>query len=131
MHVEVGFPSNVRIQTRCGELVLETGMPPDRGGDPDALGPFDFLLCGLAACTGFHVLTFLDERGCSLEGAGVTIDAERNPDTHLLDAVTIGIRVPKDFPQKYRDAIVRAAGHCAVKAQLGQKPEFNVTVTSA
>jgi uncharacterized OsmC-like protein len=45
--------------------------------------------------------------------------------------VAITIRVGEDFPEKYRDAIVRAAGQCLVKAQLGQKPEFNVSVTCA
>jgi putative redox protein len=131
MHVDVGFPSNARIQARCKDLVVETGLPPDRGGDPDALGPFDMLLCALATCTGFHVLTFLDERGLSTEDAGVSIDGRRSPDTHLLESVAIEIRVPADFPEKYRDAIMRAAGLCLVKAQLGEKPEFNVSVASA
>ena len=131
MHVDVGFPDSSRIQARCKNLLVETGLPPDRGGDPEALGPFDILLCSLATCTGFHVLTFLDERGFSLEDAGVTIDAARSPDTHLLESVAIRIRVPDGFPDKYKDAIVRAAGHCLVKAQLGQKPDFAVSVTTA
>jgi len=130
MHVEVGFPDKTRIQARCKNLLVETGLPPDRGGDPDALGPFDILLCSLATCTGFHVLTFLDERGLSLEDAGVTIDAVRGRESHLLESVNIKIRVGADFPEKYRDAMVRAADHCLVKAQLGQKPEFMVSVTS-
>jgi len=130
MHVEVGFPDNTRIQARCKNLLVETGLPPDRGGDPEALGPFDILLCSLATCTGFHVLSFLDERGLSLEEAGVTIDAVRSQDSHLLESVSIKIRVGTDFPEKYRDAIMRAADHCFVKAQLGQKPEFAVSVTT-
>ncbi len=131
MHVEVGFPDSTRIQARCKNLLVETGLPPDRGGDPDAAGPFDILLCALATCTGFHVLSFLDERGLSLDDAGVAIDAERGPDSHLLESVNIEIRVGADFPEKYRDAIVRAAGHCLVKNQLGQSPAFAVSVTSS
>lgn len=128
VHVRVDFPSNERIRTQCRDLVVETGLPPDRGGDPEAIGPFDLLLCGLAACTGFHVLSFLAERGFSLEDAGVIIDGRRSPDSHLLEWVAVTIRVGKDFPERYRDAIVRAANQCLVKAQLGKKPEFTVSV---
>jgi ribosomal protein S12 methylthiotransferase accessory factor len=129
MHVEVSFPDAARIQSRCKGLVVETGLPPDRGGDPEALGPFDVLLCSLANCTGFHVLTFLQERGIPTADAGVTIEGTRSAETHLLDKVSLAIHVPPEFPDKYRDGIMRAAGQCLVKAQLGQHPEFDVSVT--
>lgn len=131
MHVEVSFPDSTKIQSRCKGLVVETGLPPDRGGDPEALGPFDVLLCSLANCTGFHVLTFLQERGMSTSDAGVTIEGTRSARTHLLEKVSLTIRVPKDFPEKYRDPMVRAAAQCLVKAQLGQQPEFEVMVAPA
>ena len=131
MRVEVGFPESGRIQARSKGLVVEIGMPPDRGGDPEALGPFDLLLCSLALCTGYHVFSFLEERGISVADAGLCIEAERSDDSHLLEAVSIEIRVPGDFPEKYNDAIVRAAGQCLIKAQLGQQPEFKMSVVPA
>lgn len=130
MHVEVGFPDSTRIQTRTRGLMIETGLPPDRGGDPEAPGPFDILLCSLAACTGFHVLTFLQERGLSLADAGLSVDAERSPDSHLLETVSIDIRVPGDFPEKYKEAIIRSAGQCLIKAQLGRQPECKISVVT-
>jgi ribosomal protein S12 methylthiotransferase accessory factor len=131
MHVEVDFPDKARIQARTKDLLVEVGLPPDRGGDPEAVGPFDILLCSLATCTGFHVMSFLDERGLPLDDAGVTIDAVRSEESHLLESVAVKIKVPEGFPEKYRDAIVRSANLCLVKAQLGQKPEFSVSVASA
>jgi len=131
MHVDVCFPGNDKIQARARRLEVEIGLPPHRGGDPDAIGPFDLLLCSLALCTGYHVLTFLDERGISIADAGLCIRAERGEESHLLDTVDMEIKVPEDFPEKYRDAVVRAAGQCLVKAQLGQSPQFSVSVVSA
>lgn len=130
MHVEVSFPNSAKVQARCKDLVVETGPPPDRGGDPEALGPFDILLCSLATCTGFQILTFLQERGFDIVDAGVKIEAERNADTRLLETVSFEIRVPKDFPEKYKEAIIRAAGNCLVKAQFGQPPEFTTSVVT-
>jgi ribosomal protein S12 methylthiotransferase accessory factor len=131
VRVDVGFPASDKIQARSKGLVVEIGLPPDRGGDPQALGPFDLLLCSLALCTGYHVLSFLQERGISIAEAGLSIQAERDEDSHLLATVLIEIRVPEDFPGKYRDAIVRAAGQCLVKAQLGQRPQFKMSVVPA
>jgi putative redox protein len=131
VHVDVCFPRNDKIKANAKGLEIEIGLPPHRGGDPDALGPFDLLLCSLALCTGYHVLTFLDERGIPIADAGLCLEAERGEESHLLDTVEMEIRVPGDFPEKYRAAIVRAAGQCLVKAQLGQSPEFKVSVVSA
>ena len=129
MQAEVTFPSSTRIQARSKGLTLEVGPPPDHGGDPEAYGPFDILLCSLATCTGFQVAEFLRERGFDTAGAGVYIEAERSDTTHLLERVSIEIKVPDAFPEKYRDAIVRAAGLCFIKQQLGEKPEIVTSVT--
>jgi ribosomal protein S12 methylthiotransferase accessory factor len=126
--VEVEFPSHERIKACCKELVFEIGLPPDLGGDPEAYGPFDLVLSALALCTGHQVRTFLMERDLPIDDAGVILRAERGADSHLLDTVSMEIRVPKEFPEKYNDAIVRAAGQCLVKAQLGQKPDYDMSV---
>lgn len=131
MQVEVTFPSPTRTQARSKDLTVEVGPPPNRGGDPGAYGPFDLLLCSLATCTGFQVADFLQERGFDTAGAGVRIEGERSEETHLLKAISIQISVPPDFPAKYNDAIVRAAGLCFVKQQLGQAPEINTSVVAA
>jgi putative redox protein len=128
MQAEVTFPEPTRIRASSGGLTVEVGPPPDRGGDPEAYGPFHILLCALATCTGFQVADFLQQRGFDTAGAGVTIAADRNETTHLLGRITIEITVPKGFPEKYQEAIVRAAGLCFIKHQLGQSPEIVTSV---
>lgn len=128
MQAEVTFPEPTRIRARSKGLTVEVGPPPDHGGDPEAYGPFDILLCSLATCTGFQVADFLRQRGFDTATAGVRIEAERGDDSHLLERVDIQITVPPDFPAKYQDAIVRAAGLCFIKQQLGQKPQMTTTV---
>ena len=130
MDVEVSFPSSTRIQARSKDLLVEVGPPPDRGGDPEAYGPFDLLLCSLATCTGFQILSFLQERGMPIADGGLRIRAVRGEDSHLLESVAMEIRVPEDFPEKYNDAIIRAAGLCLVKEQLGRRPEIKMSVVS-
>lgn len=129
MKVDVVFPDEQTIKARCKELVFEIGLPPDMGGDPDAYGPFDLLLSGLALCTGHQVRAFLQERGLPIDQAGLVVSAERSPDSHLLEKISFELRVPEELPEKYDDAVMRAAEKCAVKQQLGCRPECQVSVT--
>jgi putative redox protein len=131
MDVEVTYHEGDRVRAQAKDLVVEVGPPPGRGGDPDAYGPFDILLCGLATCTGYTVWDFLRERGFPCAESGLRIEAERDENTHLLANVVIEILVPEGFPAKYVEAIVRAAASCPVKDQLGLKPEFRVSVRPA
>lgn len=128
MDVEVSFVGATRVRAKARDLEVEVGLPPARGGDPDAYGPFDMLLCGLGTCTGSAVRDFLQERGFPTAQAGLHIQARRNSETHLLENVSIEIRVPEGFPDKYRQAVIRAAGTCPIKDQLGLKPQFTVAV---
>jgi putative redox protein len=40
--------------------------------------------------------------------------------------VSLDIEVPVDFPEKYREALIRAASQCAVKKHLERPPRFEV-----
>jgi len=131
MRVEVDFPTDDRIRTRSKGMVFEIDPPPAHGGAPEAVGPFDLLLSALALCTGYQVRAFLKERGLPHAAAGLGIDAVHDEETHLLKTVSFEIRVPDGFPEEYRDALVRAAEKCAVKAQLGRAPEFEFSVAPA
>ena len=126
MDVRIDFPSPTTIQARSKNLRVEIGPPPDRGGDPEAYGPFDMLLCGLGCCTGAAVQRFLQEHEMLTAETGLRILADRNRETHLFESVVIEILVPGDFPEKYEEAVVRAAKTCPVKTQLGLTPKFKV-----
>ena len=43
-----------------------------------------------------------------------------------MSDVQVTIELPKDFPAKYADAVVRAADQCAVKKHFEQPPTIRV-----
>ena len=46
--------------------------------------------------------------------------------TGLVKDVQVTIQLPAGFPEKYRDAVVRAADQCAVKKHFEQPPVIRV-----
>ena len=56
---------------------------------------------------------------------------EYNHDTRLVGKIKLDIKLPADFPEKYRDAVINAANLCAVKKHLNTPPEISVLATIA
>jgi len=56
----------------------------------------------------------------------VTLDTTRDPETHRVTAVRVEVRLPSDFPEKYRPAILRAVDQCSVKRHILEPPKFEV-----
>jgi ribosomal protein S12 methylthiotransferase accessory factor len=78
------------------------------------------------------VLGFCKQRGLPTDGIQLVQRIGVDPRTGMVGQVGIDIEVPADFPEKYREALVRAASQCAVKKHLEHPPVFDVrTVVTA
>lgn len=131
MDMDVTFPGGMKVNASYKGFVIETDQPVASGGEGSALAPFDLFLVSLGTCAGVYVLGFLQQRGLPTEGAGVTMRTERDAETKLVSKITMEIRVPAGFPDKYRDAVIRAAETCAVRRHLDNPPAFETLVTVA
>ncbi len=131
MDMEVYFPGNKKVYANYKGFTIETDQPVGAGGDGTALAPFDLFLVSLGTCAGIFVLGFLQQRGLPSEGAGLAMRiVERDPETHLISKIQLEIKLPADFPEKYRDAIIRTAELCTVKRHLERPPAFEVYTTT-
>ncbi len=129
MDMEIFFPGNKKVYARYKGFVIETDQPVSAGGDNSAPAPFDLFIASIGTCAGIFVLSFLQQRGLSTEGAGVYLSREADPTSHLVTKITLEIKLPADFPDKYRDAIVRAVEQCTVKRHLEKPPVFETFTT--
>ncbi len=129
MDMEIFFPGKMRVAARYKGFVIETDQSEHGGGDGSAPAPFDLFLASIGTCAGVYVLSFLQQRGIPTEEAGVIMGHERDPETKLITKITLEIKVPPGFPEKYRDAVIRAAEMCAVKRHLDAPPAFDTFVT--
>ena len=127
MDMEVYFPGNKKVYARYKGFTVETDQPVEEGGDNSAPAPFDLFLLSLGTCAGFYVLRFLQQRGLSTEGAGLVLRREVDQTSHLTSKIYLEIKLPPDFPEKYRDAVIRAAETCAVKRALENPPVFETS----
>jgi putative redox protein len=132
MDMIVTFPGGARVDAQFGSQTIRTDQPPQAGGDGSAPAPFALFLASIGTCAGIYVLGFCRQRGLPTDGVRVVQRMDVNPRTGMIASIGLDIEVPPAFPQKYHDALVRAASQCAVKKHLETPPQFEVrTVVNA
>jgi len=129
MEMTIDFPGGARVDAHFGGFVVPTDQPPAGGGESSAPTPFATFLSTIGTCAGIYVLGFCRQRGIPTEGIRLVQRMQTDPATHLVSDVQVTIELPAGFPDKYADAVVRAAEQCAVKKHLENPPKFAVTTT--
>ena len=124
--MEITFPGGVRVNAQFNGFNVATDQPVKNGGQNSAPSPFDFFLASLGTCAGFFALRFCQQRDLPTDGLCLQLTTKHNAETKRLDRVEITMRLPKNFPEKYRSAIIRATDQCAVKKALLDTPEIEL-----
>ena len=127
MSMTISFPGGVAVDATLNGHTVHTDQPAPLGS-ATAMSPFDLFLASIGACMGFYALRFCQERGLSLDGLGLTLDPIRDEQGKRVKTLRIALQLPRDFPDKYHDAIRRAVDHCSVKRHLLEPPAFELTL---
>jgi putative redox protein len=123
----IDFPGGARVDAHYGPYTIPTDQPPMGGGSGSAPTPFSLFLASLGTCAGIYVLGFCRQRGLPTDGIRLIESVERDPRTHMVSKVSIEVRLPAGFPEKYREAVIRSAEQCAVAKHLENPPKIAVT----
>jgi putative redox protein len=126
MEMIIDFPGGARVDAPVGGFVVPTDQPPSGGGESSAPTPFATFLSTIGTCAGIYVLGFCRQRGISTDGIRLLQRIHTDPATHLVTDVQVTIELPAGFPEKYADAVVRAADQCTVKKHFENPPVIRV-----
>ena len=130
MEMKITFPGGEKVNAEFNSRIIQTDQPVEAGGEGTAPTPFEYFLASLGTCAGIYVLSFCRNRQIATEGLALTQRMEfvAAPDgKRKLAKVAIDIDLPPGFPEKYRNAIVKAAELCTVKKVIADPPEFLIT----
>ena len=129
MEMLIDFPGGKRVNATYKGFTIKTDQPKNDGGDNSAPEPYDLFLASIGTCAGVYIVYFCESRGIPADDITMSLRFERNDASHLMEKISIDIRIPPEFPDKYRKAVIRAAEMCTVKRNLNHPPEIIVTAT--
>lgn len=117
-----------KVEAQIREFTIQTDQPVKADGDNVAPNPFELFLASIGTCSGYYILAFCRKREIATEEIELTMDLERNEETHLITRISIAVRFPEDFPEQYVGACLKSAEQCTVKKHLQNPPEILLTL---
>lgn len=130
MDITITFPGGSKVNAEINGMVIPTDQPLEEGGEGTAPSPFDYFLASLGTCAGIYTLSFCQQRNIATDGLELAQRmefADVEGGKRRLAKVVMEITLPPLFPEKYRNAITKAAGLCTVKKVLMDPPEFEIS----
>ncbi|MBE2252032.1 MAG: OsmC family protein [Myxococcus sp.] len=126
----ITLPGNRRVDAHFGHHVVRTDQPVDNGGDDTAPSPFQMFLASIGTCAGIFVQGFCAKRNLDFSRVRIverpTFDAQG-----ALKDVALEVELPADFPEKYREPLLRVVEQCSVKKAIAAQPTFTVRTSMA
>ncbi len=126
MDMIIDFPGGSRVDAHFGPFTVHTDQLPDVA----APTPFSLFLASIGTCAGFYVQEFCKKRLISTEGLRI-IQHTHAGSNGMIVRISLEIELPPDFPEKYRESVIRAAELCTVKKHLERPPAIEVSTVFA
>jgi ribosomal protein S12 methylthiotransferase accessory factor len=130
MEMEISFPGGSRVDAAFLGYVVRTDQPGAAGGEGSAPTPFQLFLTSLGTCAGIYLLEFCRQRDIPTDGMRIRQTVETDRAHGMVSRVGLELLLPHGFPERYREAALRAVELCAVKKHLERPPRIEVVARS-
>ncbi len=127
--MEITFEGGKVVTAHSHGHIIKTDQPVTGGGQNSAPSPFELFLASIGTCAGIYVKSFCDNRSIPTDSIKIVQTTEYDEETGLPVNIRLDIKLPADFPEKYKEAVISVAELCKVKKSMAAPPVFEV-VTS-
>ena len=130
--MQIEFPGGSRVDALHDGFWIRTDQPAVAGGGGTAPSPFDlFLALDRHVRRPLRAPLLPAARTSTRSGLALSVTSEWDRERKLMTRIRIEITLPPAFPEKYREAVVRAVDQCTVKRHLVEPPRFEVVTAPA
>jgi len=127
MDIEIKILDGVKLEAKLGNYTVTSDQPKKSGGEGTAPNPFDYFLVSVGLCAGHYINAFCKQREIPTNNIKITEKISRNNEDKVVFSVEV--KLPNDFPEKYKDALLKAAEGCAVKKAIQSQPVFELKMS--
>lgn len=120
--IPISFPGGVKVAAQVDGQLVVTDQPVDSGGEASAAAPMDLFMASMATCAGYFALRFCQIRNIDVSGLELNMVCTKSDEKKLYTDFTLQVRLPADFPAKYKDSLLRAMDQCTVKRHFVEPP---------
>jgi uncharacterized OsmC-like protein len=128
--VTVTWDGGLRFTAEVRGHRITVDQPREAGGDDSGPMPIELMPAALGTCVALYVQRFLVTRGLDPAGLSVAVAAAGARDPNRLGRFDVQVTIPGGVPEKYLDAVRRAAEGCTVHHTLTHTPEIAVAIVA-
>jgi uncharacterized OsmC-like protein len=128
--ITVTWDGGLRFSADIRGHRLTVDQPREAGGEDAAPMPIELVPAALGTCVALYVQRFLATRGLDPTGLAVAVVAAGAANPNRLGRFDVRVTIPGGVPDKYRDAVRRAAEGCTVHHTLTHAPEIAVEISA-
>ena len=128
--MEITFDGGKVITAHFHGHIIRTDQSLSSGGQNTAPSPFELFLASIGTCAGIYVKSFCDNRKIPTDNIKIIQTSEFDEKTGLPLNFKLDIKLPADFPEKYREAVISVAELCKVKKTIAANPVFEVITST-
>jgi putative redox protein len=128
--MEIVFEGGKVVTALSHGHIIKTDQPVHSGGQDSAPSPYELFLASIGTCSGLYVKSFCDNRNIPVNNIRIIQTAEFDEETGLPTVIRLDIKLPPDFPEKYKEAVISVAELCKVKKTMDDPPVFEITASS-
>jgi putative redox protein len=129
--MEITFDGGKVITAHHNGHIIKTDQPLKSGGGNIAPAPFELFLASIGTCAGIYIKSFCDQRQIPTDNLKIIQNIEFDPEKRIPSSIKLDIKLPTDFPEKYRDAVINAVELCLVKKTIADPPVFEISTSDS
>ncbi len=126
--ITVTWDGGVRFTADVRGHKVAVDQPQQAGGADSAPMPLELVPTSLGTCVALFVQQFLVTRGLDATGLTVEVQTLGAANPHRIGKFEVAVKIPGGVPEKYREAVRRAAEGCTVHHTLTHQPEIAVAI---
>jgi ribosomal protein S12 methylthiotransferase accessory factor len=124
--MEITFEGGKVVTAHSHGHIIRTDQPVADGGKDSAPSPYELFLASIGTCAGIYVKSFCDNRQISADGIKIIESIEWSKETGLPLKISLDIKLPEGFPEKYKASLIHVADLCKVKKTMANPPLFEI-----
>jgi ribosomal protein S12 methylthiotransferase accessory factor len=128
--MEIIFEGGKVVTAYSHGHIIKTDQPVHSGGQNSAPSPYELFLASIGTCAGIYVKSFCDNRSIPTENIKIIQSAVFDEETGLPTNIKLDIKLPADFPEKYKEAVLSVAELCKVKKTMADPPVFEIVTST-
>jgi ribosomal protein S12 methylthiotransferase accessory factor len=128
--MEITFDGGKVVTAHSHGHEIKTDQSVNSGGQDSAPSPFELFMASIGTCAGIYVKSFCDNRSIPTDKIRIVQSAVYDKESGLPVNIKLDIKLPADFPEKYKASVISVAELCKVKKTILNPPVFEVITST-